>query len=216
MFNSYIDTSNLHPLVVIEGMDAAGKATQTHTLTAKMQNAAMLAFPQYKTLCGTAIEEHLQDVWTALGGTGDKLRDALVFQCLMTVNRLEAAPAIMQRLAKGPLVLDRYWPSGVVYGGAHGLPQEWLIRIHSTLPKPDLCMYLEIPVEESVRRRPDRRDRYERQAGLMEDVAQRYRALFEAAADLKQPWVIINGLGTQAEVAARIENAVRERFPEVL
>jgi thymidylate kinase len=142
----------------------------------------------------------------------DEIR-ALVLQSLMTTNRLEVFQLLAQH-AKHPeihLVLDRYYTSGLVYGNADGLPMDYLLNIHSALPPSDLWVFIDIPPEESRKRRPERRDEYERRAGFMEKVALGYMELFRVAIPNKPAgkWVVVDGLGTAEEVHERIMNEVR-------
>jgi thymidylate kinase len=104
------------------------------------------------------------------------------------------------------LVLSRYWPSGVVYGGADGLDFEWLVDIHQHLPPAHHYVLLDIPPELSAQRRPGRRDRYERQAGLMQEVAERYRRLWSAAHQraVRTQWHVLDGSAGIEDLEAQI------------
>lgn len=142
----------------------------------------------------------------------DEIR-ALVLQSLMTTNRLEVFNLLAQHW-KDPqlhLVLDRYFASGIVYGTADGIPQEYLFGIHKALPPSDLWIFIDIPPEESRRRRPERRDEYEKRAGFMEKVRDGYMELFRVAIPHKPggKWVVVDGLGTAEEVHQRIMSEVR-------
>jgi hypothetical protein len=53
-----------HPLIVIEGIDASGKATLTAAL-AKALGATTLAFPVYESPTGQALRAHLREEWSA-------------------------------------------------------------------------------------------------------------------------------------------------------
>lgn len=208
-------------LIVVEGMDASGKQTQSKWLEAELRRRGLdgrrFQFPWYDTEVGKAIATHLQAQWQAVSceneGPGRGMHyagpcrfDPLVFQCLQTVNRLEAAPFITRALGEGAnVVLDRYYMSGVAYGTADGIPTEWLEMIHELLPQPDLSIYLAVPTAESVTRRPERRDRYESQAGLMDEAARNYRDLFMRRKETGPGrWEIVDGVGTREDVSRRI------------
>jgi dTMP kinase len=200
-----------HPLVVIEGMDGSGKMTQARLLVETLKTDGFAAtyfdFPHYENVTGKAILGHLKQTWGAAYTKGDGIGaqlDELVFQCLMTVNRYEEAATVEGLLQKGPVVLDRYWPSGWVYGRANGLPDSFLRAIHAQLSQPNFCLFIDIPVEESFKRRPERRDRYETQKGMLGRVRELYLQLFS-----EMGWKVVDGIGTVAEVHARI----REAFP---
>lgn len=207
---------NPYVLIVVEGIDGSGKNTHAHRLVEWLQQMGLEAsyrdFPRYESLTGKAILGHLQHDWQAADLEQKLLLakksalDELVFQCLMTVNRFEAVQDLQEALRKGPVVCDRYWPSGLVYGAANGLPLPFLEAIHSLLPQPDVCLLLDIPVEESWKRRPERRDRYERQAGLLEAVRGHYLELFR-----RKNWDIVDAVGAADVVQGRLRERVKAR-----
>lgn len=207
-------------LIAIEGIDAAGKHTQSKLLAEALQ-AKLFSFPDYKTPIGHIIKGHLKGYWEAAPVTDtaltvDKVGDvdllnAFIFQALQTTNRMEHATAIAEHLNDDVhVVADRYWQSGWVYGQADGLDPEWLLRIQCYLPQPDLNLLLDIPPGHSTSRRPERRDRYEKQAGLMDTVSKLYRKLWRHRSSTPEPgrWVTIDGIGTIDEVHQRIIQAV--------
>lgn len=220
-------------IIAIEGGDANGKQTQSKILAERL-NAERIAFPDYTTTAGEAILGLLKEEWQCCEDTDTANEEfykwrrseplnALVLQSLMTTNRLELLPTINKHVKDGKhIVFDRYYASGIVYGTLDGLEREWIERIQAPLPAPDLWILLDIPVEESIRRRPERRDRYEKMPGFQEKVREEYRKLFSQRAgwihkykcaqnpctcDVRS-WVIVDGLGTMSEVAERIWTVV--------
>lgn len=142
--------------------------------------------------------------------------DPLVFQCLQTVNRFELLPVINAYLEAGrPLVFDRYTASAMVYGTLDGLDPDWIELINMSLPQPDVWIYLDIPIEESFKRRPERRDRYESDRAYLEKVREGYLRLFREKAigqiktEYAHGWYIVNGLGTVEEVHERILGVIK-------
>ena len=178
--------------IAFEGIDASGKETQSKRLAEHLK-AHHLSFPDYSTPSGKLIKEHLLGHWFANGVE----RDATVFQSLQLTNRMEWAPTMSLWLQMGETVVaDRYWASGYVYGGADGLNLNWLELIHRYLPQPDLYFLLDISVEESVRRRPNRGgDRYEEDLAKLEEVADRYRYLFDTKSRHMgdKTWITLDG-----------------------
>ena len=198
-------------IVCLEGIDAAGKATQAERL-AKRLDARLLSFPNYGTRSGILIGDHLQQLWQArymVEGQRPEL-DALVFQSLMLTNRMEAASNIRAAKAAGNgLVLDRYWPSGIAYGSADGLDFDWLLKIHEHLPQAHIYVLVDINPDLSARRRPERADRYEMQPGLMEEVASNYHRLWNMMRH-KHPaeWAVVDGNGSIEQVESEIWDRV--------
>ncbi len=174
-------------IIVFEGNDAAGKATQSKLLAEKL-NAARFAFPNYESPTGRLIYEHLKHLWRAEAHAGslvtsqDYLND-LVFQSLQTVNRLESLPDIQAAIAAGKhVVFDRYWQSACVYGALDGLDEVWLRLVQEKpMPPADVNILIDVPVEEGFKRRPERRDRYETNRPFLERVRMKYREMWWGA-----------------------------------
>lgn len=208
-------------IIAIEGTDAAGKATQTKLLVERLVAQGVptstLSFPNYETETGQIIKRLLTDARRLVYGTHAGIcpevealklpgEQALVLQSLMAVNRYEQSEVLeeMTRVNDRALVLDRYMLSGIVYGGCDGLDPMWLRGIHSGLPEADLTLYLDISIEESFKRRPERRDAYEKNRELLERVRNAYLdnsvEVGERGSSVKR----IDGMGTVEEVAERI------------
>lgn len=201
--------------IAIEGIDASGKATQSKLLADEL-HAKLFSFPDYSTPMGGLIKSHLHKQWYAnlvVDGPGpeeEKSLDAMVFQSLQITNRLERLTDLVKALHEGPVVSDRYLASGLVYGKADGLDPDYLYMLQRHLPQPDLQILIDIDPEDSVRRRPERRDRYEQQAGYMEKVTLGYRELWKNSPKGDSWWVTVNGRGTIEEVFGRVMAIVRE------
>jgi thymidylate kinase len=107
------------------------------------------------------------------------------------------------------LVLNRYWPSGVVYGQADGLNVDWLLQVHVMLPQAHHYVLIDIPAEVSTMRRPERRDRYEMQPGLMEIVASGYLELWSRMHDAHMSaWHMVDGTKKSDQVHEAICDAI--------
>lgn len=212
-------------VIAIEGIDASGKHTQTLKVVDWLQRkrflAETIAFPNYESASGKAILAHLKGEWfsSSVGFPAGKSQyDAIAFQALQLFNRAEEASKIREGLGRGVnWIFDRYWPSGYAYGGNDGLDPFMLVDAHSVLPEMDLAIFVDITPEESVRRRPDRRDRYEKQPGLMEQVRARYLELFHDRGPKAYPrtrWIRIDGMMSEEAVTNAITYEVEKTMRE--
>lgn len=180
-------------IVCIEGGDAAGKHTLATALIEQLKarrDVSTFAFPAYHTEVGKTIRLLLTDEIDV-----PKPWKALVLQSMMTINRLEFLPMLHDyKLNRNKLlILDRYWLSALVYGSAAGLPAEWIETIHQGLPTADLTMLIDVSVEESFRRRPERRDRHERDAPFLEKVRENYLTYFRTMGESDKRLVMLDG-----------------------
>lgn len=210
-------------LIAIEAIDAAGKATQSELLNNWINqewpdSSTLTAFPDYSSPTGKMILALLKEEWWQTydlwpGQAQVDSNRALLLQALMTQNRYEKFNSLT-RVKYSPTkhwVCDRYFASGLVYGQADGLSLDYLRSVHDGLPSADLWILLDIPAEESVKRRPIRRDEYEKRAGFMEKVRDGYLKLFS------QPphdgvWVVVDGMGDPEQVHERIKSVVLEHY----
>jgi dTMP kinase len=149
-------------LLVIDGTDGAGKATQVALLAehlrAEGKEVETMDFPQYQNnIFGKLIRECLD------GKRGDFLHtDARVASTLYAADRFQSKPQIEQWLKEGKIVvLDRYVSANMLHqGGKLRDAQEieefltWLDEVEHGLfglPRPDTILYLDVPLR--VRKR---------------------------------------------------------------
>jgi len=209
-------------IIAIEGGDAMGKATQSKLLAAKL-DAVRFSLPFYETPAGQAILSNLKGEWCAARSQPpgdplpfvrswvhvDKAINAMVLQSLMMMNRLELMPEIKATLQEGKsIVFDRYTPSAIVYGATDGLDVQWVELINSAMPPADVCILLDGPVSIGFERRPERRDRYEKDHAFLCRIRDEYLALFQRAPSrLARRWCVVDATGTVDEVHERIVKA---------
>lgn len=223
-------------IVAIEGIDACGKDTQC-ALLAKHLNGAVFNFPDYTTPAGKLILGNLKREWMAAAYLKTVDIEALhvntsinahVLQSLMLTNRMERSAELEAMARLKPVVLCRYAASAFVYGGLDGLDQGWLEHTNAALAvQPDVYVLVDIPVHESWKRRPERRDRYEADRGYLEKVRVAYLRLFtekqeanaaRARGDGKTrsafvpgpSWIVVDGMGSVEEVHDRIVRSVQQ------
>lgn len=226
-------------LTVIEGIDGAGKKTQANKLAEKV-DGIVFPFPNYDTEVGQVILGNLMEKWVA--ADVEQVRDleapvegsirkvyqptalinAMVMQSLQAVNRYEFVGRIETALRAGRhVILDRWWPSGYVYGACDGLDRDWLLRIHKSLPQPDDLILLAIAPSDSIARRPERRDRYENDSNMpvrralyqqlwqqrshhAVNCGRRSGACCTCSLDDQSRWHVVDGTGSVDDVHQRI------------
>ncbi len=147
--------------IVIDGIDGAGKATQTELLlkrlTAEGKKAVRIDFPRYYgNVFGKLIGECLA------GEHGDFLNlDPKIASALYAADRFESKGRIEKWLESGFVVIaDRYVSSNQIHqGGKIGNKKkrkaflEWLDTVEYgvfKIPRPDAIVYLSLPVEMSL------------------------------------------------------------------
>jgi dTMP kinase len=195
-------------LVVVEGVDGAGKRTLTDALCAALCDAdarvTRFAFPRYDA------DVHAGLARDALyGRLGDLAASVHGMAVLFALDRRGAAGQVHAALAARDVVLvDRYVASNAAYGAAR-LHQDaagefvaWVRALEVDrfgLPVPDHQLLLAVPRAVAARRAAHReatepgreRDAYECDAGLQERTGAVYGQL--AAASWLCPWTVLDG-----------------------
>jgi dTMP kinase len=206
-------------LFAIEGIDAAGKATQSRLLAEFFKEKGfethLISFPRYESPTGRAILRHLKgEIMTAQHTPFSKApEDALAFQCLMTADKYAAAPEISNWLRNGDVVIcDRWWPSACAYGAADGIPLDWLLNVHLGLPQAKAHFLLDVAPGEALVRRPEARDRYERDREKQEKVRSQYLNLWQTMNAQRNPavptrwWIKVDGAQPVDHVASELSH----------
>ncbi len=158
-FGQRIETDH-HMLIIIEGIDGAGKHTQTQLLKARLEadgrSVGTLAFPRYgKTRMALAAADYLN------GKFGDISASPPQFPALLFAgDRLESKGLMDELLAANDvLLIDRYVPSNMAHQAAKAPAEEraalieWIAGIEYDvygLPLPDLTFYLDVPTKTSA------------------------------------------------------------------
>ena len=186
-------------IVVIEGMDKAGKMTQSRVLVSALRNkgklCASLDFPDYSTPIGREIKSFLD-------GKRDYPDETKLM--LLSANRWERKEIIDRTLSNGTiLVMNRYYHSNLAYGVSKNLELDWLMTLDRGLPKEDLCIVLEIRPTISESRSKHAGDLFENDKDLLKNVYKNYRKLAKLF-----NWKIINGERSKEEVSRDILNMV--------
>ena len=143
-------------LIVIDGGDGAGKATQVSLLVKRLQSEGhkveTLDFPQYtQNHFGKLLRQCLD------GKRGDFMAvDARIASTLYAADRFESKPRLEQWLEEGKIVvLDRYVSANMMHQGAKIADVTkveaflgWLDHMEHGIfgiPRPNQIVYLEVP-----------------------------------------------------------------------
>ncbi|WP_298180102.1 dTMP kinase [Saccharomonospora sp.] len=195
-------------LVVVEGLDGAGKRTLTESLTSVLRDqgatVTTMAFPRYGR------DVHADLVREALHGAhGDLAESVYGMGLLYALDRRGARQDIRQALAEHDVVLlDRYVASNAAYQAARlhqgvgGSVVRWVRELEIDrfgLPVPDMQLLLRVPVEVASERAVDRarqdasraRDAFESDDALQARCARVYDEL--AKSRWLSEWHVIDG-----------------------
>ncbi|KAH7042723.1 thymidylate kinase-domain-containing protein [Macrophomina phaseolina] len=194
-------------LIVFEGLDRAGKSTQSGRLVTRLQELGQrvqhMRFPDRTTPIGQMINAYL---------TGASEQEDHVIHLLFSANRWEAAAKIKSLIAEGTtVVIDRYYYSGCVYSAAKDNPSlslEWARHPEVGLPRPDLVIFLDISPEKAAQRGGFGSEKYENSK-----MQKRVRELFAEMKQMQQEgqdFVTVDAGESEAVVARTVEEAVLE------
>jgi len=192
-------------LIVIEGVDGAGKRTLADSLAAALAGRlARFAFPRY------ADDVHAELARDALyGRMGDLAGSVHGMAVLFALDRRAAAPALRHAVATHDVVLvDRYVASNAAYGAARlhedavGGFAAWVRELEIVrfgVPVPDHQLLLAVPATVAAERAAHRerteqgraRDAYESDDGLQQRTGAVYAQL--ARASWLSPWTVLDG-----------------------
>jgi len=185
--------------IAIEGIDAAGKRTQSSILRAWLNSKGLttraLSFPAYETIIGKEIRKFLE-------GSVDYPQQ--VRAMLYAANRWEKKAELESIISKTDVtIVDRYSGSNLAYGVSNGLELEWLRHLEEGLPEPDLVLLLDASPTKLVPRRGDRKDSYERNISLQEKAREAYLGLAK-----RFGWSIVDANGSIEETSRGIISTV--------
>ncbi|MFH0956033.1 MAG: deoxynucleoside kinase [Candidatus Falkowbacteria bacterium] len=141
-------------LIVIDGIDGSGKATQTKFLAERLKRAGLtvetIAFPRHGNKSAGFVSEYLSGKY---GGANEV--DSYQASLFYALNRYDASFQIREWLNQGRIVIaDRYVTANMGHqGGKITNPLErklffdWLYRLEYeilNIPKPDLNIFLQL------------------------------------------------------------------------
>jgi len=161
---------SLGKFIVFDGSDGSGKATQVALLSAYLQSRWTLVetidFPRYKdNFHGKILKASLR------GDFGDFIAlDPYAASFLYTADRFESASTIREFVGKGHVVIaDRFTTANMIHQGGkftnltdRDKYLDWLLGLefgYLNFPKPDVVVFLKVPVEISLNLLVDKKGR---------------------------------------------------------
>ncbi|GAB6946349.1 dTMP kinase [Vulcanisaeta sp. JCM 16161] len=142
--------------VAIEGIDGVGKSTVISMLRKKLEEDGYRVYTTAEP-SQSPIGRLIRD-W--LLKPGSNVAHPSIFALLFTADRVQHYYGeVKPMLDEGYLVItERYMESTLAYQGAMGLQQEWLMELHRFVPKPDLTIILDAPIDTVINRLRSRRE----------------------------------------------------------
>ena len=200
-------------LLAFEGLDRSGKSTQCERLVENLRNEGEKVhhtrFPNRTTTTGQMINSYL---------SGQSQQDDHAIHLLFSANRWESAREIEEHINSGvTVVIDRYYYSGCVYSAAKQNPSmdlNWCRHPEVGLPRPDLCLFLDISTEEAAKRGGFGTERYERQE-LQDRVRELYKEM-RRHDDEREDIITIDAGRAPEEVEKDIIDTVRSASPRAV
>ncbi|WRT64072.1 thymidylate kinase [Kwoniella shivajii] len=193
--------------IVFEGLDRCGKSTQVSKLVERLERegrkARLQKFPDRTTAIGKMIDAYLQS---------KAEMDDHAIHLLFSANRWECAAAIKKDLESGITVIaDRYAFSGIAFSAAKGLPFDFCLQPDTSLPLPDLTLYLTLPQEVASQRSQFGEERYET-ISMQQATREQFALVAQQVTSRhgESKWTQVDASGTIEQVADRIWGLVGE------
>ncbi|MDR1169550.1 MAG: dTMP kinase [Prevotellaceae bacterium] len=156
-------------LIVLEGLDGAGKTTQVNLLQKHFESKniknTFLHFPRFDApVYGDLIASFLRGEFGNVNAV-----DARLVALLYAGDRDNAAPQLKSWLAEGKVViLDRYVYSNIAFQCAkisdsaqREKMREWILNLEYSffgIPRPDISIFLDVPFDFTLKTLKSRRE----------------------------------------------------------
>lgn len=189
--------------IVFEGLDGSGLSTQANLLKDFLTKKGFKVFltkePTKDSIYGKKIEKILKEK--------EKISPGKLQLLFKNDRKIHLEKEIIPHLRKGKIVIsDRYFFSSFAFGSSCGLSLNWLIKINSKFPLPDLTIFLKVRPEISLQRiekRGEKKTLFEKREKL-EKVFKKYLKLAKIFKNFK----IINGEKKREEVFQKVKKEV--------
>ena len=200
--------------ITFEGSEGSGKTSQIPALVEYLRQRGLNVLTTREP-GGTAIGDQIRDILNDLDNTEMQPRtEVLLFQA----SRSQLVDQVIRpTLARGEIVIsDRYADSTLAYQGyGHQLDLELIrsiVQFATGGLKPDLTLFLDIDVEQGLRRRAaggdwNRLDDYELE--FYQRVRQGYLEMVRAE---PERWIVIDASGPFDEVQESIRSVILKKI----
>jgi dTMP kinase len=204
--------------ITFEGPDGSGKTTQARLLAARLRGQGHDVI-YVREPGGTAIGDQIRQIVHDVRNVEMQPRAELL---LYSASRAQLVEQVIRpHLARGGIVIcDRYADSSLAYQGyGRGLDLDMVQRIQAFATgglTPDLTFYLDLDVEEGLRRRLASRAEWNRLDDQELDFHRRVREGYARliAADTTGRWRVINAARSVDEIHADIWRTVEKFLKE--
>ena len=160
-------------LIVVEGIDGAGKTTHARRLVRWLRERGIKAHYTFEPTRG-AIGRILEDM------ASKRRVDVRVEALLFAADRIDHLNRIIKPLLETGYVIvsDRYVHSSIAYQSVTVGDQRWVEELNKFAEKPDLVILLDVDPEIGLRRIKGRKARFER-IEILKRVREKYLELAE-------------------------------------
>jgi len=191
-------------IIVLEGIDKAGKSTQSKLLMDYLKLSGkictLITFPDYTTSIGAEIKAFLE---------GKRDYPIELKHILLSANRWEKKKEIESMVDSGTIVIiNRYYQSNLVYGTSNGLNLRWLLSLEKGLPTADLVIVLDVTPRITLKRSLEP-DEFEKDVSLLQNVYKNYHKLAKPFR-----WKILNAEKSRDQIHDEVKKTV-ERIIQV-
>jgi dTMP kinase len=198
--------------IAIEGVEGSGKSTQVRLLAGALRELGVDAVVTREP-GGTAAGEAIRAVALDQALHLDAVAELML---MLAARSVFVSEVVKPALAEGRVVLtDRFELSTFAYqGGGRGLPLDRIKEINDMATegiRPDLCLVLDLEVEDGRARGSFARDRIEQED---DDFHRRVSDAYRRLAVGEPNVALVDGRGEIEEVFAAVWKALSVRFPE--
>ena len=201
--------------IVFEGIDGAGKSTQIELLADKLRAAGL---DPITTAEPTGMETG-RAIRRVLSGAVSKTptQVAAMFVQDRIDHNVDPSQGIETLLAQGKAIIcDRYYYSSLAYQGSL-TDFDWVMAANCDCPEirtPDLCIFLDLSAEESMKRIT--RDRTEieiyEKAETLAKFRARYLEVFDKLRARGEQIEVIDASGSIEQTAEAIDAVIKKHF----